>query len=536
MKRVLVVDDERPVVETIELIVRRDLAGEFIVVGDASSGRGAVEKAAALAPDIVLMDVWMPGISGLDAVREIRSRGLPCVFILVTAYERFDIVRAAMELGILDYLLKPVVRDKLISALRAAAAFADRRFELERREMEHREREERLRSFVEEAFLRAVMSGDGSGFDPERYRVALEIQGTRAVVAAAAFLPPPGSPDPRADVRALYEAFRQAVRYKTRALAGPQRSGFAAAVLPLSDSGSETSEADTFRSALAQALESEAGRGSIRMGFAPPAPLADAPASWIRSYRSALGLVSSGRESLPGTVDGREPGLSEGFHAAASRVEDERMFLETLSSGDPARARRALDRLLERLRDRGEPVPSDRYRLIGLLAGAYRDFERRGFLGSEEAARLMDLEDLRDAPGAEGLAEAVRARLPTLAAAAEKAPRWSAPVTRAAAYIRDNYARPISLESAAAELPLSPGRLSRLFVEETGRGFSDFLTEVRIERAKELLSEPGASVKLVSAACGYPDPNYFARLFKKVTGFTPTAFSTEPQKETDGES
>lgn len=525
MKRVLVVDDERPVVETIELMVRRDLSAEFSVVGNASSGRDAVEKTAALAPDIVLMDVWMPGISGLDAVREIRARGLPCVFILVTAYERFDIAREAMELGVLDYLLKPVARDKLASALRAASAFADRRFELERREMEHREREERLRSFVEEAFLGAVMSGDGAGFDPEPYRDALGIRGNRAVVGAAAFLPPPGSPDPKAEVRALHEAFRQAVRYKTRALAGPLRSGFSILLLPIEDPEHEEKAAAAFRETLGQSLGTEPGRGLLRLGYAGPVPLAEAPAAWIRAYRESLGLGSPGRELGSDLLD----------VPAAARAEEERTFLETLSSGDPDRARRALDRILEGLRGRGEPSPGERYRLIGLFSAAYRDFERRGFLGSAEAARLQDLEDLRAAPGAGGLAEAARARMPALASAAEKAPRWSVPVARAAAYIRENYARQISLESAAAEIPLSPGRLSRLFVEETGRGFSDFLTEVRIEKAKELLAEPGASVKLVSAACGYPDPNYFARLFKKVTGYTPSAFASDPREEPDVE-
>lgn len=521
MKRVLVVDDERPVVETIELIVRRDLAGEFSVVGDASSGRDAVEKAGVLAPDIVLMDVWMPGISGLDAVREIRARGLPCVFILVTAYERFDIAREAMELGVMDYLLKPVARDKLASALRAAAAFADRRFELERREMEHREREERLRSFVEEAFLRAVMSGDSAGFDPERYRAALGISEGRVLVGAAVFLPPPGSPDPRGDVQALYGAFRQAVRYKTRALAGPLKSGCSAVLLPLPGAGSEDVEAKAFLADLAQALDPGPGKGSIRTGFAPPAPLEEAPSSWTTAYREALwpGSPAGAGSGTPGT--------------SAARREDERTFLTSLVSGDSVRARLALERLLEGLRDRGDPPPGERYRLVGLFAEAYRDLEARGFLGPGEADRLLDLEDLRAAPGAEGLAETARARFPALAAAAANAPRWSAPVARAAAYVRENYAGPISLESAAAEIPLSPGRLSRLFVENTGRGFSDFLTGVRIEKAKELLAEPGASVKLVSAACGYPDPNYFARLFKKETGYTPSAFASVSREGSD---
>jgi len=148
----------------------------------------------------------------------------------------------------------------------------------------------------------------------------------------------------------------------------------------------------------------------------------------------------------------------------------------------------------------------------------------------------MNLDDLRTAEGGTGLALAARARFLSLSEASRRASRWSLPVARAMAFVKENFSRQISLESAAAEIPLSPSHLSRLFVEETGRGFSDFLIEVRIERAKELLSEPGASIKQVSAACGYPDPNYFSRLFKKVTGSTPSAFSSEPREGPDAQS
>ena len=92
----------------------------------------------------------------------------------------------------------------------------------------------------------------------------------------------------------------------------------------------------------------------------------------------------------------------------------------------------------------------------------------------------------------------------------------------------------ISLEQAAYSVGISPNRLSRLFCEETGNGFSDFLIDYRIERAKELLAVPGASIKQVSMQCGYPDPNYFSRLFKKVTGLTPTAFSSGATEALDG--
>jgi two-component system, response regulator YesN len=168
MKRLFIADDERPVLDGLSHIVRRDLEAEFEIVGTASTGREAIERVSELSPDLVLMDVRMPGISGLDAIREIRNRGSTSSFILITAYERFDIAREAVGLGVLDYLLKPVAKDRLIEALRSAAAFINRRTELERREIEHREREEGLRDFVEASFLELVMLGQRFGPELEK--------------------------------------------------------------------------------------------------------------------------------------------------------------------------------------------------------------------------------------------------------------------------------------------------------------------------------------------------------------------------------
>jgi len=118
----------------------------------------------------------------------------------------------------------------------------------------------------------------------------------------------------------------------------------------------------------------------------------------------------------------------------------------------------------------------------------------------------------------------VRARTARVSAAASRPPRRSRALARAIAFVRENCAAQISLDSAADAAGISAGRLSRLFVEETGRGFSEFLTGVRMEKARELLSRPEVSIKEAAAASGYPDANYFARLFKKETGLTPSAF------------
>jgi two-component system response regulator YesN len=124
-----------------------------------------------------------------------------------------------------------------------------------------------------------------------------------------------------------------------------------------------------------------------------------------------------------------------------------------------------------------------------------------------------------------------RARLRDLLPLLGDKPRRSQPVAKALAYLKENYGKQLNLELAADAIGISPNRLSRLFVEETGRAFTDYLIGYRIERAKELLLLPDASIKSVSLSCGYPDPNYFSRLFKKVTGITPTAFAQGKTEE-----
>jgi two-component system response regulator YesN len=523
MRRILVVDDELPITEAISLIVRRELVGEFEIVGAAATGREAVEKALALSPDIVLMDVRMPGITGLDAIREIKKRGASPAFILLTAYERFDIAREAVGLGVLDYLLKPVTKDRLAQSLRAAAAAIERRGEPERKEIEYKEREERARTFVETAFLHGIVLGERFGPDLDLYRAALGIEGLVVIACASAFLPPYGSPDPEGEARAIHEGFRATLRYKTSALAGPLVAGRCLSLLAAKDASEAAEAVEGVRSAVAQAHARELARGSIRMGFGSPRPIEEASASWAEAMADLLGSRRS-----PDEAGADEVGTSVG-----KPFQDDESFLEALVDGSPERGRLSLERLIEPFAELAGVPPPRRYRIIALFGSAYRVLARRGLLDPAEAAAMMDLEDIRTAEGGRGFCLAAETRFSRLAQLMVRTPRWSAPVASAIAFVKESYGKQIGLEPAAEFVGISPNRLSRLFVEETGRGFSDYLIEYRIERAKELLSLPGASIKQVSASCGYPDPNYFSRLFKKVTGLTPTTFSSEATEAND---
>jgi two-component system, response regulator YesN len=522
MKRILVTDDERPVIETISMIVRRELAGEFEVVGHAMSGRDAIEKAAALSPDIILMDVRMPGLSGLDAIREIRKRGSSAVFILVTAYERFEIAREAVELGVIDYLLKPVSKDKLTLALRNAAGAIERRGEAERREIEHREHEQLMLGLVETALLHSIMLGERIDLDWPKYCSVLGILEPCAVAVAAIFLPSAGSTSSEEELRSLHERFRATIRYKTKAFAGPLVAGHCVVLLPLRDMGTASEAVDSLRRVVLQAHGPELGKGYLRMGFGSPRLFGEIDHSWSEALRDVLGSRASS-----GT-------FSERVGPGERIFELDETFLENLLNGAPERAWLALERILEPFREASEIASADRYRIISLLGAACRMLARRGLLGEADLQAMMDCEDLHGAPNVPTLILAVRTRFSALVGAIGRAPQWSPVVSRAVAFVRENFGKQMSLEATAYALGISPNRLSRVFSEETGKGFSDYLIEYRIGKAKEMLMQPGASIKQVSNCCGYPDPNYFSRLFKKITGLTPTTFSSGSPEAGDG--
>ncbi len=117
--RVLVVDDH-PVVRT---GVRGMLAShaDFDVVGEASDGEEAVEQAGALAPDVVLMDLRMPGVDGVEATRRIRAAHPAVEILVLTTYDTDDDIVRAVEAGAVGYLLKDSPREELFRGVHAAA-------------------------------------------------------------------------------------------------------------------------------------------------------------------------------------------------------------------------------------------------------------------------------------------------------------------------------------------------------------------------------------------------------------------------------
>jgi len=116
--RILCVDDHPLVREGIQALVSAQ--PDMVVVGEASDGREAVEKYRALRPDVTLMDLQMPGQSGVDAVAEIRGEFPNARILVLTTYAGDDLVKRAMLAGAQAYLLKGTVRKELLDTIRAA--------------------------------------------------------------------------------------------------------------------------------------------------------------------------------------------------------------------------------------------------------------------------------------------------------------------------------------------------------------------------------------------------------------------------------
>jgi DNA-binding NarL/FixJ family response regulator len=115
--KLLITDDHAVVREGLSAMLSREK--DFQVVGEAVNGREAIEKARELKPDMVLMDLRMPEVDGIEAMRQIKSENPEMKFIILTTYDNDEYIFKGIEAGARAYLLKDAPREELFKAIRA---------------------------------------------------------------------------------------------------------------------------------------------------------------------------------------------------------------------------------------------------------------------------------------------------------------------------------------------------------------------------------------------------------------------------------
>jgi DNA-binding NarL/FixJ family response regulator len=118
LKRVLVADDLTPVLGAVAELLR----GTFEVVGTVSDGRAALEAVLALDPDLAVLDISMPCMSGIDVARELHRRGSKSRIVFLTVHEDTDILETCLAAGGLGYVVKVYMDTDLIPAMKEALA------------------------------------------------------------------------------------------------------------------------------------------------------------------------------------------------------------------------------------------------------------------------------------------------------------------------------------------------------------------------------------------------------------------------------
>ena len=120
--RVLLADDHGPMIERVKAL----LETAFEIVGNVDNGKDLVSEAGRLQPDLILLDISMPGLTGIEAAHELRHNGAKAKLVFLTVHERVEFVHACLAEGALGYVVKSRIASDLVTAL--TEALSGRRF------------------------------------------------------------------------------------------------------------------------------------------------------------------------------------------------------------------------------------------------------------------------------------------------------------------------------------------------------------------------------------------------------------------------
>jgi two-component system response regulator YesN len=506
--KVLIVDDEQVEREGLRAMLLRHLPGLDVEL--ARNGREAIAKAAAFRPDLILMDIKMPGMSGLEAVDRIRRRHPDIQFVMVTAYDEFEFARQALKYGVKDYLLKPSRPAETAETVRRV---------LDGIAAERAERAARARASGVLARMRPVLEADlvTQLLLDHRHEIGAdelaEWMGGRPERESFVMLFVLSGGGREADVR-FHAALRERVHRHASGWVGALTGRHIPAIIFREPGMSYRAQAASLMQRILPLARDFPGLG-LFAGIGTP-------------QRSLAGLRQSRQEALiasadpPGPVRYRFYEDLPALRELKDRFPDkaaETAFLEHVRTGRWDRVEEMALAYCDRWETGGFPLVHAAQRMLELLWLVSRVLAETGIETPPPSFsfRMADYRALR--------AE-VRSELDRLLQAARKiAGRMeNSLVERVKRTVLQRSHEDLSLERIAAEEGVSPYHLSRLFKAETGVNYIDFLTARRMEKARALLGNPRLSLKQIAFEVGYRDPNYFSRVFRKATGLSPREY------------
>ncbi|CAI6084153.1 response regulator transcription factor [Cohnella sp. JJ-181] len=525
MRKIILVDDE--------MFARKGLAGliaweqyGFEVAGEAEDGEEALALIGRIAPDVVVTDIRMPVLDGLELIREARERGYPDTrFIIISGYSDFKYAQQAVRFGVQDYLLKPIDEYELIACLVRIG-------EELRREQARAAAEDALRRpSLFEALLagRAEERADEAGHDAYRdtfgwpaglcYRYyAVELNDAPPEEDEAAALRRAGDVE-RALVRAISGA--SAVPTPSAEPYVHYRSRYELALLV--PGASEAREAHAVGERLARAAA--CGDGTVPRVYVGESVtgLPQARRSYLTAQETRKHKFARDDETvlLYEAVRDEPPGIRRELDAALYAA-----LLEGLEEHRLDAMRGAADRMLAAFREQRFPpdaVAAAVSRAVYGATGIVRTMQ-----GDERELRTMNAAlAWQDAPRTLAGLRGLLLSFLTECAGYISSLRESigkGDIAKIKAYIDRHFSENISLKSIAQRYYMNSVYLGQLFKKTYQVYFNDYLLQLRIQEAKRQLRQTDKKVYEIAASVGFCNADYFVTQFEKVERKTPTEY------------
>jgi two-component system response regulator YesN len=514
MRKVMVVDDEKWVRRGLIQSIPWERLG-LLLAGEAADGQDAYEMALEQKPDLLFLDMRMPGLDGKELLARLDAELPELLTIVVSGYSDFEYTKQAIRHRAFDYLLKPVKKEELADVLDKAVAELDRREEQRRMAAESRQDDGWFRDLMLE---RAEAPASWTGLSTAVFVAWADRYGEDG-----------GDAD---TLRALREKL---VRERAFYFGGE----WELALSPAPDGGPGTVGAVAARNLapgelnrLLAAMQAEWKRTDGVGRSIGVSEEGSAEASRLRKAYAQAQAALAGRK-----LHAKEALLFAGSCEGAPAAEPypqkrEQAFLLALQMGSREEAGREFDLLMASLC--GESVTVDRMQRGAILLVHALERQLRANDSSLEIVCGKHPLELTEALRRRVDPDSVRALfeneiIPAALAAAERqgATQGERIVREVLKLIEAHYDQPLSLQHIAESRFVNPDYLSRLFKKTTGHNFVDYLTDIRIRKAMELMRVPTYKNYEIARKVGYEDYRYFSQIFKKKTGKTIGEFRSE---------
>lgn len=513
--KIMIVDDEVLERQALQMMVR-EAVPESDVVAEADNGRIAVELADERRPDLVLMDIKMPGIDGVEAVKEIKAMLPETRFIMISAFDTFEYAKEVMRQGVKEYLLKPSRKEEVVAAVQRVGEEIrrDKRQRLE--QLKVREKLNQALTYMKTDWVASLLLEHVRQMDFREWSDILGLDGHCGYIVVFRLMEDMGSNEKQ-------EEYERIIRKldtdpSETGFPGPMLGDFIPVLFMLRENVEDTGRLRRQSlSRIQRMLKNVASdRAVVHAGIGR---IYEADERLIDSYREAIQAL----EELEGKREHAVMLVDDVVLNTSVTAKDrakEGALLEAVRQADVHEAFRQFETYFQETKKASGHRPEEMMR-------TWEEFFVILSRMLQDMGLHMEWPDLSEPSSSETILYQVVKR--HLQNALEKVRGWKNDretnlLYEAKRYIDDHYMEPVTLEDVADHVHLSPYYLSKGFKEFYGVTFIDYLTDVRVRMAKDLMVNSSGSLKEIGFQVGYNDPNYFSRVFKKKTGIPPSAY------------